>query len=54
MDSITFCIPYYGKEMGDTDILSTCVSNIRKYYPTNPILICKMSLNNVLKQKHTQ
>jgi len=43
MDSITFCIPYYGKEIGDTDILSTCIANIRNYYPTNPIVVCKTS-----------
>ena len=41
--NITFCIPYYGKNPSHTTILSTCISQIRKYYPVNPILVCKTS-----------
>jgi len=43
MESITFCIPFYGKEEKHTLILKTCVERIRLFYPNNPILICKTS-----------
>ena len=43
MESITFCIPFYGKEEKHTLILKTSVERIRLFYPNNPILICKTS-----------
>jgi len=41
ISKLTFCIPYYGKVQYNTEVLYTCVLNIRKYYPKNEILICK-------------
>jgi hypothetical protein len=43
MEGITFCIPFYGKELAHTELLKTCVEQIRKYYPANKILVCKTS-----------
>jgi hypothetical protein len=43
MDAITFCVPYYGKEPAHTELLSTSIRQINKYYPNNRILICKTS-----------
>ena len=40
---ITFCIPYYGKEEANTELLTTCIGQIRKFYPDNPIIVCKTS-----------
>jgi hypothetical protein len=43
MEEITFCIPFYGKELAHTELLKTCVGQIRKYHPANKILVCKTS-----------
>jgi hypothetical protein len=43
MEEITFCIPFYGKELAHTELLKTCVRQIRKYHPANKILVCKTS-----------
>lgn len=43
MEYITFCIPYYGKELVHTELLTRSIESIRLYYPTNPILVCKTS-----------
>jgi len=43
MEYITFCIPYYGKELVHTELLRRSIESIRLYYPTNPILVCKTS-----------
>ena len=43
MNSITFCIPYYGKEPVHMDLLRTSITQLTSFYPENPILICKTS-----------
>ena len=47
MENITFCIPYYGKTIDHTYLLSTCITKIREFYPTNDIIVCK-TLNSYL------
>ena len=43
MDSITFCIPFYGKEPAHTEILCSSLDQIITFYPHNPIFVCKTS-----------
>jgi hypothetical protein len=40
---ITFCIPYYGKEEAHKELLTTCIRQIRKFYPDSPVIVCKTS-----------
>jgi len=42
-NQITFCIYYYGKEQKHTKNLETNIKQVIKFYPDNPILICKTS-----------
>ena len=42
-NQITFCIFYYGKEQKHTKNLETNIKQVIKFYPDNPILICKTS-----------
>lgn len=47
MNDLTFCIPYYGKEQHHTNLLILCIQQIRKFYPTHRILVCKTTDSHI-------